>query len=171
LSSESSGSILRAGIGVRMARHLQKLLLCFVTCAFVGYLPFAPGTFASILAVVILLLLPFPSLAAYILFTLFLVILSVAALNALDLGDADPPYVVIDEFTGMYVAMAGHSPTVASLIIGFILFRIFDILKPYPVKQAEGLKKGYGIVADDVLAGIFANAGVWVCLAVWRVVS
>ena len=53
--------------------------------------------------------------------------------------------------------MAGHRATLISCTIGFILFRIFDILKPFPIKRIERLKKGYGVVGDDILAGIFAN--------------
>jgi len=70
---------------------------------------------------------------------------------------------VIDELAGMCVAMAGHGVTLVNVVIGFVFFRVFDILKPFPIRHAERLRKGYGIVADDVIAGIFAN----VVLIVW----
>jgi phosphatidylglycerophosphatase A len=69
----------------------------------------------------------------------------------------DPGYIVIDEFAGICITMAGHSITLMNTIIGFFFFRIFDIIKPFPVKQAERLKGAWGIVADDVVAGLFAS--------------
>ncbi len=73
----------------------------------------------------------------------------------------DPGYIVIDELTGMFITMAGHKPTFITLIAGFFLFRIFDIIKPYPANTVEGFKKGYGIAADDIIAGIYANIVLW----------
>jgi phosphatidylglycerophosphatase A len=60
--------------------------------------------------------------------------------------------------------MAGQSITLVNILIVFVLFRLFDILKPFPIRSAERLRKGYGIVADDVVAGIFANLflSIWV---------
>jgi phosphatidylglycerophosphatase A len=81
----------------------------------------------------------------------------------------DPSYIVIDELAGMFVAMAGHKPTALNIISGFILFRIFDIIKPYPIRRVERLKGGYGVVADDVLAGIFANCLIWLEYLVLRI--
>ncbi len=57
----------------------------------------------------------------------------------------------------MCVAMAGHRATLVNVAVGFVLFRIFDILKPFPVGRMERLKGGWGVVGDDVVAGIFAN--------------
>jgi phosphatidylglycerophosphatase A len=64
---------------------------------------------------------------------------------------------VIDEVAGMLVAMAGHSISFLSLLAGFLLFRFFDIVKPYPIRRVEVFRKGYGILADDIIAGIFVN--------------
>jgi phosphatidylglycerophosphatase A len=71
--------------------------------------------------------------------------------------EEDPGRIVIDEYVGMLVTMAGHDLTLWSLVKGFILFRAFDILKPYPIRKLERLPGGYGIMADDLLAGIFAS--------------
>jgi phosphatidylglycerophosphatase A len=73
-------------------------------------------------------------------------------------NEKDPGCIVIDEFVGVLVTMAGHKLTILALFEGFILFRAFDILKPYPIRKVERLPGGLGIVADDVLAGIFASA-------------
>jgi len=131
----------------------------FATCCYVGYLPAAPGTWGSLLAGVLLYLFPF--------FHNPIVILCLLAAGLVTAekarGDqADPAYVVIDEFGGMLVALAGHAVTFRNLLIGFILFRAFDILKPYPVRELERLPGAYGIIADDILAGILASAALFI---------
>ncbi len=73
----------------------------------------------------------------------------------------DPGYIVIDELAGMFITMAGHKPSLIMIIAGFFLFRIFDIIKPFPVHAVERYRKGYGIMADDILAGIYANIILW----------
>jgi phosphatidylglycerophosphatase A len=74
------------------------------------------------------------------------------------LGNEDPKEVVIDEFAGFFITMSGIGISFFSLFCGFLLFRFFDILKPWPIKKAEKtFKGGSGIVFDDIIAGIFAN--------------
>jgi len=136
-------------------RH--KTLLFLVSCGFIGFLPFAPGTFASAFGGLLLYLFPFSSLTGNVIFTALLLVVSVILVNRFNSETKDPGYIVIDELAGMCVTMTGHRPTVANVIAGFVLFRVFDVLKPFPVDRAEGLKKGYGVVADDVVAGILAN--------------
>jgi phosphatidylglycerophosphatase A len=82
---------------------------------------------------------------------------SVVSISLLKYEGEDPSYIVIDELVGMFITMAGHEMNIMNIISGFILFRFFDIIKPYPIRRVEHFKGGYGIVADDVLAGIFAN--------------
>jgi len=135
----------------------RKILLFFVTCGFIGYLPFAPGTFASLFGGILLYLFPFSSLQSNLTFVACLIAASVILINGYRSETEDPGYVVIDELAGMCVTMTGHRPTVFNVAAGFILFRIFDIVKPFPVNKAESLARGYGVVADDVVAGIFAN--------------
>jgi phosphatidylglycerophosphatase A len=135
----------------------NKALLFVTTCGFVGYLPLAPGTYASALGGVLLYLFPFTSLLNSVLVVAGLIVLSIVCINLLPLEQEDPGFIVVDELAGMYVALAGHKPTVFNIVLGFVLFRIFDIVKPFPVNRAEGLTKGYGIVADDVVAGLYAN--------------
>ena len=135
----------------------------YATCSYVGYLPFAPGTWGSLLACFILYL--YPSIAN----PFIILIIGAAGVVASERargGKPDPGYVVIDELAGMLITMCGHSPTFWGLTKGFILFRAFDILKPYPIRRLERLPGGYGIMADDVLAGLFANA----VLFLWRLV-
>jgi len=130
-----------------------------------------PGTMGTIAAAVIFFvcLLLFPNIGNPIfisILSLILFILGVWASNlALKLkifGETkDPGKIVIDEFVGYYVAIINvplSTPSIAlqSMIIAFIWFRVFDILKPPPIKQFEKMKNGIGIMIDDVIAGIMA---------------
>ncbi len=133
----------------------DKVCEWYATCSYVGYIPFAPGTWGSLLACFILYF--YPSLAN----PFIILLIGVAGVVASERArgrEPDPGYVVIDEFVGMLITMCGHGPTLWGLTKGFILFRAFDILKPYPIRRLERLPGGYGIMADDILAGIFANA-------------
>lgn len=136
-------------------RLIDKVLSFFNTCCFVGWIPFAPGTFASLFAAALIYL--FPAVFGSVIFAVACVIFAVATINGERYEGEDPGHIVIDEFAGMCVAMAGHKVTLVNVLIGFVLFRIFDILKPFPVNRMERLKGGYGVVGDDVVAGIFGN--------------
>ncbi len=136
-------------------RPIDNALSFFNTCFFTGYIPFAPGTFASILAAVLIYF--FPGIFTSIYFTGLCIIFGTATINGERYEGKDPGHIVIDEFAGMCVAMVGHKASLTNVIIGFALFRIFDILKPFPVKHVERLPGGYGVMADDVLAGVFSN--------------
>jgi phosphatidylglycerophosphatase A len=83
---------------------------------------------------------------------------------ARDTGGKDPQFVVIDEVAGQLIALIAVPLTWKSFLAGFILFRAFDIVKPPPVRQLEALPEGYGIVLDDVMAGIYAFAVVHLLL-------
>jgi phosphatidylglycerophosphatase A len=134
----------------------HKLALAFVTCGYIGYLPYAPGTWASILGCILLYFLP--GVLSHPLTVLLITIVAILCINRMGLPEKDPSYIVVDELAGICVTMVGQGLGLSNLLKGFILFRIFDILKPFPVRRLEGLPKGYGIVADDIMAGIYANA-------------
>jgi len=82
-------------------------------------------------------------------------------------GVKDPQFVVIDESSGQFLALLLALAPVnwKYLLLGFILFRVFDIWKPFPVRQAESLPAGWGIMADDWIAGIYAALGLWLARA------
>jgi phosphatidylglycerophosphatase A len=126
-----------------------------VTLGPIGYLPYAPGTYGSVLACIFLYF--FSSVFTHPLFVLIFIVVSLIALNSLTLEVNDPGYIIIDEVAGMFIAMTGQGITFLSLLAGFVLFRFFDIVKPYPIRRVEALPKGYGILADDIVAGVFAN--------------
>jgi phosphatidylglycerophosphatase A len=69
----------------------------------------------------------------------------------------DPPIVVIDEFVGMWISLLWLPKSIVLSFIAFVLFRLFDIFKPPPARQLEALRNGFGIMLDDVAAGIYAN--------------
>lgn len=126
----------------------------YATCSYTGYLPIAPGTWGSALTCIILYLIPSFGNPAVI---TILAILAYPAVEVARRGETDPGRIVVDEMLGMLIALGGHVLTVQTIIEAFILFRVFDILKPYPVRNLERLPGAYGIIADDILAGAYAN--------------
>ena len=82
-------------------------------------------------------------------------------------GQKDPPFVVIDEVSGQHLTFLLALAPVhwKHLLLGFILFRVFDIWKPFPAQQAESLPGGWGIMADDWIAGVYAAMGLWIARA------
>lgn len=136
-------------------RRIDRVLSFFNTFFCTGYIPFAPGTFASALAAVLIYF--FPGIFTSLYFTGLCIIFGTVAINGERYEGKDPGYIVIDEFAGMCVAMAGHKASLVNVIVGFTLFRFFDIVKPFPINRVERLPGGYGVMADDVLAGLFSN--------------
>lgn len=133
-------------------------------------MPGAPGTAGTLAAVGVVYLLSLAGgTALYSVFTLGLVILSFAAAGRCVsiFGREDPPEVVIDEVCGFLVCMLFIPLSPVNLALGFFLFRFFDIAKPFPIRRFEKLPGGYGIVMDDVLAGVYGN----LCLQVFIFLS
>jgi phosphatidylglycerophosphatase A len=136
-------------------------LFYLATLGPVGRIPFAPGTWGSMLAVFLApwLLVPLPFMWRFILIIALFLLGSWAALAAEDiLGQKDPGSVVIDEFAGQLLVFSFFShPGGWQLGAGFVLFRIFDIWKPWPVGASESwLPSGFGVMLDDILAGGYA---------------
>lgn len=131
-----------------------------------GCLPIAPGSFGTLAAVPLILVLNNFGIW-YSAFTLLIVVgIAVwsAGLTEDLLEKKDPSEIVIDEVAGFLLATALLPFSWLSLGLVFFLFRFFDILKPYPIKHLEKLRGGIGIVMDDILAGLYACAGTWVIL-------
>ncbi len=149
-----------------------KIVLFFATGAYVGNVPFAPGTFGSLLGLVVCFLLTTVpiSVAAIIVVALILFSVWVSEHAEKMMGKKDPGSVVIDEVAGMVVTMIGIPFGVVTAITGFILFRLLDIVKPPPVRFfQDDLAGGAGIVMDDVAAGIIANILLRAVCLVWGI--
>jgi phosphatidylglycerophosphatase A len=133
------------------------LKILFGTGLYTGYIPIMPATFASLLAVPLVLLLA-RSVMLYALVTVLVFFLGVYLATDLEkLWGKDAGRITIDEICGMLVVFFYIRPTLKALVIGFILFRAFDILKLPFVKKVENLKGGWGVMLDDVIAGVMAN--------------
>ena len=124
-----------------------------------GFVPLAPGTVASAAAAVLYRFLlhdlAWP-LYALLVAALFLAGTAASARYALALGRPDPGRVVIDEVCGQLIALAFLPAGWIPVAVSFALFRFFDIIKPWPIRRLERLPGGWGIMADDVGAGLVA---------------
>jgi len=128
------------------------------TFFFAGYFPVAPGTFGSLIALAIIWFLV-PDFF-YILVPISLVLFFVSVWSAgwaEEIFGHDGSQIVIDEVTGMAISLVFVPHRLGYFAAAFFLFRIFDIIKPPPARNAERLKGGWGVTMDDVVAGIYAN--------------
>jgi len=138
-------------------RGLDYLALAIATCG-VGYLPLIPGTFGSLLGVAIFLLLPRIALPIAILAFTFAGIWAATRTEEMS-GRKDPGKIVVDEVAGQLIALlplAFVKWSMTMVMVSFILFRFFDILKPYPANRLQELKGGVGVMCDDLVAGAYA---------------
>jgi len=138
----------------------EKAVMFLATGFYVGNVPLAPGTLGSLIGLPLCFLLAGiqlpPAIILAVLFIGFAVWIAHAAEKTLK--KKDPGCIVIDEVAGMVVTLIGLPFNLTTAVIGFIIFRILDILKPFPIRTLDKhLPGGIGIVADDVVAGIFAN--------------
>ncbi len=127
----------------------------FSSALCVGLIPYAPGTWGSALGVVLFLLIFWNVwLQGAVLVTL--IWFGWWAVSKLDLSrEKDPCFVVVDETCGMLISLIGFEPRISTLLIGFLLFRLFDIVKPFPLRRLERLPGYWGILCDDLGAGVY----------------
>lgn len=171
MDSRNSSSSGGKGEGAGGIPAAMGSALFWARLGWAGLSPVGPGTVATALAGIpcawLLAALPEP-VGMGVLVLVFFAACLVSTRAAAVLGRKDPGEVVIDELVGYLVTMVGLPMTLKSVCVGFIAFRFFDIWKPWPVrcfeKQLEG---GLGIVMDDVAAGCYAHAVVWMMLALW----
>ena len=155
-----------------MAQRANDFLARVLATAFgSGYAPIAPGTAGS--AVGLLLFWPLAplawpwQLAACVL--VFFVGVAAGGRVARNLGVEDPGLVVIDEVAGQWITLTALPFTPAVALAGFLLFRLMDVVKPWPARDLERLPGGWGIMADDAAAGLYAQLVLRVGLLVWPV--
>jgi phosphatidylglycerophosphatase A len=137
----------------------DRALTRIATLGFLGYSPFAPGTIGSLFALAVYLLTDF-SLPAHFAIIIIGTLLGIHAATAAEknLGEKDSKKIVIDEFVGFYISVFYLPKSLYFALAAFLLFRFFDILKPFFISKLEKtLKNGLGVMADDILAGIYAN--------------
>lgn len=137
----------------------------------IGHAPVASGTLATIAAVPLhILLWRLGGSVATGTAALVLSVAGIAAAGAMQarLGYHDPSEVVIDEVAGYFVAMLFVAPTPWTVVIGFLLFRALDVLKPWPISAAEALPGGWGIMADDLACGLLCCVVLNVGLILWK---
>ena len=138
----------------------ERAVLFVATGFFIGNLPFAPGTFGSLIGLPLCFLLSridlLKSLICILVFILFAMGIASAAEKIIK--QRDPGQIVIDEIAGLMVTLAGLPFNLKTALAGFIIFRVFDILKPFPIRMLDRrVGGGSGIVLDDVMAGIYGN--------------
>jgi len=139
---------------------LRRLQLVFATGFGLGYAPIASGTFGSLPGLLIYWGLYTVYGTPAVLVGLVAVIAAgvvCATAGEQHFGRHDPGQVVVDEIAGQMVALLFLAPTPAILVAGFLLFRLMDILKPLGARRLEALPRGWGIMADDLAAGVYAN--------------
>jgi phosphatidylglycerophosphatase A len=141
---------------------VTRFAVFIATAGYCGYFPIAPGTVGSAAGLLVYLLVSWAGLP----------MLDVAAIGLTFAGGAwaathaerffggiDPGPVVIDEVLGMLVTLAFIPAGWQAMLAGFLLFRVFDVIKPFPANRLETLHGGFGIMADDAMAGVYANLG------------
>lgn len=140
-------------------RFNNRLILFIAQGAYSGRSPFAPGTAGSVVGVLLYLLLADVAFAWYLLACLLIIGLAIWAADEAEklLGKKDAPSIVIDEIAGYLVSMILLPSGWGFIIAGFVLFRVFDIIKPFPLRKVQDLHGGPGIVLDDIGAGIYTN--------------
>jgi len=124
----------------------------------VGFFPLAPGTLTSLIVVILykffLHSINWP-LYLLIFLGLFFIGVFVSGVYSTELGKTDPRRIVIDEACGQLIVLFLMPTSWFPLLLGFFLFRLFDIIKPYPLRNVEKLKKGWGIMMDDIAAAVY----------------
>jgi phosphatidylglycerophosphatase A len=149
------------------------LALPLATALGVGYIPIASGTFGSAVGLVLWWLMPAaPVYQGLLIVALFALGSWAAGVAERRFSRTDPSQVVIDEVLGMWMTLFLNPVGWAGAVAAFLLFRIFDILKPFPADRFERLPGGVGVMADDAMAAVYANLVLRVTLVIWnRVLS
>jgi phosphatidylglycerophosphatase A len=142
--------------------------VAFASFGYVGFAPVAPGTVGAAAAIPFFLLLRWagsPWLEVAVCAAIVVAGAWSARLTEQALGVEDPGPVVIDEVVGMLVSLLFLPGTWQVILAAFIAFRVFDIVKPWPAGRLEHVPGGWGVMADDVMAGVYANLAVH--LLIW----
>lgn len=143
---------------------MKRLSLFFATGFFVGYIPLAPGTFGTLLGLVVYAFVALLKIEVQMVIFMFCLIVAFSATkNAIKhFGKPDPPQVVIDEILGIWITLLFFEISFKNFFCGFVFFRLFDIVKPFPVGYIDKKLKGeFGVILDDLAAGLMAKGLIW----------
>jgi phosphatidylglycerophosphatase A len=147
---------------------IERLAYFIATAGFVGRFPVAPGTAGSVAGLALYALLRLFGRAeieaAALVVTLVLGVWSAQVAERL-LGGKDPGPVVIDEVLGILITLAFLDVNVLGGLVGFVLFRLFDVIKPFPAGRLEHLPGGFGVMMDDAMAALYSHAGMRLLVA------
>ena len=138
----------------------ERAVLFLATGFFIGHIPFAPGTFGTLIGLPICFLLSRFHIGLAVLLVVLFIVFAIGVASAAEkiFKQKDAAQIVIDEIAGLLVVFIGLPFNVYTAVCGFIIFRIFDILKPFPIRWLErSVVGGSGIVLDDVVAGIYSH--------------
>ena len=144
-----------------------RLAFAIATVFKAGYIPIAPGTVGSIIGLLVFWLIKdYASFTIEMFVAAALFFAGVWASTIVEqvLERHDPGVVSVDEVVGMLVALMLLPPTITVMFLAFLLFRVFDIIKPYPARWCEQLSRGWGIMMDDVVAGLYVNVLIHIIL-------
>jgi phosphatidylglycerophosphatase A len=139
------------------------------TCGYLGYVPVAPGTFGSAAGLALFAAVRYVGWPVAEVGVILLVLaVGVWSGNIAEkhFGSVDPAPVVLDEVLGMLITLALVPVNAAGAIAGFLLFRLFDVIKPWPANRLEALPGGLGVMADDAMAAVYGNLALRLLIAV-----
>jgi phosphatidylglycerophosphatase A len=139
---------------------VTRLAVFVATAGYCGYFPVAPGTVGSAAGLVVYLLVWWaqsPVVEVGLIVGLFLAGVWAGTTAERYFGGIDPGPIVLDEVVGMLMTLAFIPVGLSGALAGFVLFRIFDVIKPFPARRLESLHGGLGVMADDAMAAIYAN--------------
>ena len=146
---------------------MTRLAVFVATVAYCGYFPFAPGTVGSAAGLVVYLLVWWTHSAVVevgLIVALFVAGVWAGTTAERYFGGIDPGPIVIDEVVGMLITLAFIPVGWSGALAGFVLFRIFDVIKPFPAGRLESLHGGLGVMADDAMAAVYANVSLRVVM-------
>ena len=154
---------------------MNRLALVISTFGYVGFFPIAPGTAGSAAALALYGLVRWvgePLLEAVVIAVIFGVGIWASTRAEAVLGITDPGPVVIDEVLGMLLTLAWLPLSLTGVLVGFLVFRILDVVKPFPARRLEHAPRGWGIMLDDAMAGVYGQLAMRLCtwlLPAWMV--
>ncbi len=160
---------------------MKKFAVLIATFFNVGKFPIAPGTLASLITTIVVFLFnylfsPDPIVMISAIVIIFFAGIVPARIAEEHYGQKDPHAIVIDEVPGQMISLLFlpavlSTKSIAAYIAGFFIFRFFDILKPPPVKQADRIKGGFGIMFDDILAGLYSLGTIHLLIYIYRLLK